>query len=57
MATILISKDTTLKCSECGYTATPEEMKADTSRMYKTRDGTLCECCYDDYEETYGDDD
>lgn len=55
MAKIIISKDKEIKCQECDHSATPEQMKNDTSRMYQTQKGILCECCYDDYIDAIAD--
>ena len=55
MAKIIISTDKNIQCQECANSATPEEMKNDTSRMYQTQNGILCECCYDDYIDALAD--
>ena len=46
----MIIADYEIECSDCGEIVTPAEMKDDTCRMMKLRDGTfLCELCYEDY--------
>jgi hypothetical protein len=43
-----------LYCDDCGDKVTAQEMREDTMRMHKTREGQiLCECCYEDFLEKF----
>jgi len=49
---MIIRSETPVKCSDCGDTYTPEQMRADSIRIHKMRDGQpLCELCHEDYME------
>lgn len=48
---ILIRSKEDVQCDDCLVTVTPEEMKKDVRRVYKTKDGqTLCEECYENLD-------
>jgi hypothetical protein len=56
---MIIRSKTEIQCDDCKDIITPEQMKSDKVRVYKTKIGAcLCECCYDDYiEKSYPSDD
>ena len=50
----IVKTDQTLECVDCGEKIPPYDPAKDTERPMRGRDGQIrCECCYEDYVESY----
>lgn len=53
----IIKSDQTLECVECGFKIPPYDPEKDGERPMKGRDGNIrCECCHEDYMESFAGD-